>query len=771
MRGGDVRTGGRLDEDFRAVVEQAADGIFIASADGVYLQVNASGHRLLGFEPGELIGKKLTDVLAPEELPRAAESTSGLLKGEVHTRDWVMRRKDGTLMEVEITGQLLASSRMLGVVRDARPRKRIENQIRASEARLRSILETAPDIIMTVDRDGRILFLNRTLPPLSVSDVLGTICYDYVPAESRARVAEALDRAFSKGEHDEYEVRGPPGADGERVWSSVRVGPLIVGDRVLAATLCATDVTARRKEEARTQELASRLQKIASQVPGMVYQYKMLPDGGSCFPYASERIREIFRVSPDEVRDDANKVFAVMHTEDLGGLSDSIAEAARLLQPWHGEYRVRFPDGDVHWLHGSAVPEKQSDGAILWHGYINDITQRKEAERAKSLLEAQLRQSQKVESIGKLAGGVAHDFNNLLTSMMGFIELAMMDLPDGARAAEYLTGALDSARRGAALTQQLLAFARKKIVRPEIVDFNDILTRMAGMIRRLVGEHIEVVLSPAPGVGLVKIDVGSLEQVIMNLVVNARDAIRGPGRISLETRNQILDENYYKTHVDTSPGEYVVLSVIDNGGGMTPEVRARAFEPFFTTKPTGEGTGLGLAMCDGIIRQAGGNISVDSEPQKGATFRVYLPRATGAASAAAAKTPVAPSPGPGTSGHETVLLVEDEETILRVARELLSSLGYRVLTAPDGVRALEVVASHRGRIHLLITDVVMPKMGGFELATKLIELQPGMRVLYSSGYTETSIVDQGVLAEGINFLQKPYSPSTLARRVREALSR
>ena len=771
MREGDGRTGGRLDEDFRAVFEQAEDGIFIASAEGLYLQVNASGHRLLGFEPGELIGKRVTDVVPPEELARIGESISGLLAGEVHTRDWVLRRKDGTLMDVEITGQLLASGRMLGVVRDARPRKRIENQIRASEARLRSILETAPDIIMTVDSDGRILFLNRTLPPLSVSDVLGTICYDYVPVESRARVAEALDRAFSKGEHDEYEVRGPPGPDGERVWSSVRVGPLIVGDRVLAATLCATDVTARRREEARTQEMASRLQKIASQVPGMVYQYKMRADGGACFPYASERMREIFHVSPDDVRDDASKVFAVMHPEDFGVLSDSIAEAARELQPWQGEYRVRFPDGEVRWLHGSSVPEKQADGAILWHGYLTDITQRKESERAKSLLEAQLRQSQKVESIGKLAGGVAHDFNNLLTSMMGFVELAMMDLPEGARAAEYLTGALDSARRGAALTQQLLAFARKKIVRPEIVDLNEILTRMGGMIRRLVGENIEVVLSPSPGLGLVKIDVGSLEQVIMNLVVNARDAIRGPGRISLQTQPQTLDETYCKTHVDTSPGEYVVLSVIDNGSGMTPEVRVRVFEPFFTTKPTGEGTGLGLAMCDGIIKQAGGTISVDSEPEKGATFRVYLPRAASAGSATVSKTPVTASARPAPSGTETVLLVEDEETILRVARELLSSLGYQVLTAADGVRALEVAASHRGRIHLLITDVVMPKMGGFELATKLAERRPGVRVLYSSGYTESAIVDQGVLVEGINFLQKPYSPSTLARRVREALSR
>jgi PAS domain S-box-containing protein len=481
----------------------------------------------------------------------------------------------------------------------------------------------------------------------------------------------------------------------------------------------------------------------------------------------SERIREIYRVSPEEVRDDASQVFAVLHPDDNDGMVASITESARTLGPWQHQYRVKFLDGDVRWLDGSAVPERQADGAVLWHGFIHDISARKEAELMKAQLEDQLRQSQKVESIGKLAGGVAHDFNNLLTSMMGFVELALMEVPSGSRAAEYLSGALESCKRGATLTQQLLAFARKKIVRPEVVDLNEVLHRMTAMMRRLVGENLELVVAPSARLGTVKVDVGSMEQVIMNLVVNARDAITGTGRITLETQNVTLDNDYCRLHAETTPGEFVVLAVTDTGAGMSPEVRSKVFEPFFTTKPVGEGTGLGLAMCHGIIKQAGGNISVYSEPGAGTTFRVYLPRATRAKVAAK----VAPARPSSAQGHETILLVEDEHMILRVAREALAGLGYRVLTAADGVQALDLLNSMTDPVNLLITDVVMPKMGGRELANRLTALRPTLRVLFSSGYTENAIVEHGVLDDGINFLQKPYTPTTLARRVREVLDK
>jgi CheY-like chemotaxis protein len=299
-----------------------------------------------------------------------------------------------------------------------------------------------------------------------------------------------------------------------------------------------------------------------------------------------------------------------------------------------------------------------------------------------------------------------------------------------------------------------------------VIGLNDVLQGTAALLERLVGENLELVLVLAPDAGLVKVDVGSLEQVIMNLVVNARDAILGTGRITLETFNAVLDAE--PAHADATPGEYVVLAVTDTGSGMDPEVRARAFEPFFTTKPVGQGTGLGLAMCHGIITQAGGRIEVDSAPGAGSTFRVYLPRAQGAAPA------VAPTPAPRVTSskrHGTILLVEDERAILRVSSIALAAVGYRVLTASNGVEALELVKSMDEPVHLLITDVVMPKMGGAELAAHLSSLRPGIRVLFSSGYMENSIVHHGVLAEGVNFIQKPYTPKALAERVREVLEK
>jgi two-component system cell cycle sensor histidine kinase/response regulator CckA len=416
------------------------------------------------------------------------------------------------------------------------------------------------------------------------------------------------------------------------------------------------------------------------------------------------------------------------------------------------------------------VPERQPDGATVWHGFITDVTERKEAEAAKVQLENQLRQSQKVESIGRLAGGVAHDFNNLLSSVLGYTELALRDLPKGSDAAANLECVMEAAGRGAALTQQLLAFARKKIVRPEVVNLNDVLRRMAPMIRRLLGEDIELGLALDPALAPAKVDVGSLEQVIMNLIVNARDALGGGGSIHLETANVELTAADCRTRPETAPGPYVVLGVTDSGAGMTADVLARIFEPFYTTKPPGQGTGLGLAMCHGIVKQAGGNIAVYSEPGGGSTFQVYLPRGSGSGRGATSTSPSAGGPT-AVTGHETLLFVEDERMILRVASEALSSFGYRVLTATDGVQALQLVGRATEPIHLLVTDVIMPNMGGRELAARLQAQRPEMRVLFTSGYPEDAIAVHGVLEEGINFLEKPYTPTALAARVREVLDK
>jgi CheY-like chemotaxis protein len=355
----------------------------------------------------------------------------------------------------------------------------------------------------------------------------------------------------------------------------------------------------------------------------------------------------------------------------------------------------------------------------------------------------------------------------MLTSISAFAELAQDEAPQSAAMREYLAGIRAATARGAALTQQLLAFARKKIVQPQDADLNAILSRMAPMIRRLLGEHIGVELALSPDLRSVKVDVGSIEQVIMNLVVNARDAMPEGGMLTLESQNVVLEAEWQQAHPDLAPGRYAVLCVTDSGAGMTPEVRARLFEPFFTTKPLGIGTGLGLAMCHGIIKQAGGTIAVQSELGSGSAFTIYLP--------CQAQPPDARRSGPPTrgsaanAGHETLLLVEDEPSILRLAQIALTKLGYRVLCAGDGIEALELARQSKQRIDLLVTDVVMPRLGGRELAQRLGELSPSTKVLYTSGYVEDALGKHGVLSGGVHFIQKPDALAALAGRVREVL--
>jgi len=615
--------------------EEASDGLFSASPDGVYLAVNRSGHRMLGYEDRELVGKRVLDVTPAHDAARVTASLAAVLRGNVQAEIWSMLRKDGSLVQLEVVAQLLSNGTILAVVRDMVGRAAAEREVQASEAKLRSILSTAPDTIMSVDRSGKILFVNRTLPPLSVEQVVGTSCYAYVPPGSRARVERAIEHVFETRGIDEYEVEGPPDPDGVRIFVSVRAGPLIERDKVVAATLCATDVSYRKQTEA-----------------------------------------------------------------------------------------------------------------------------------TRARLEEQLAHAQKMESVGQLAGGVAHDLNNILTAVGSLVELSQQEGPN-AQISEYLDGIQAATARGAALTQQLLAFARKRIVRPEDVELGAALKRLAPMVRSLIGEHIELELKLAGGLRPVRVDVGSLERVIMNLVVNARDAMPNGGRLRLQTWATTLDAHSVEQHPELTPGPYAVLEVSDTGTGILPEVLARLFEPFFTTKPPGAGSGLGLAMCHGIVTQAGGKIAVHSERDQGASFQIYLPLSP--LGAVSINAPAVQRPLDARPGRETLLLAEDEAMILRVARSYLTKLGYRVLAAGDGVEALEMAAQVSDSIDLLVTDVVMPRLGGRELARRLTELRPKTKVLYVSGYAENTLAFGGVLAEGINFMQKPYSLNALAARIRQVL--
>ncbi len=394
-----------------------------------------------------------------------------------------------------------------------------------------------------------------------------------------------------------------------------------------------------------------------------------------------------------------------------------------------------------------------------------NITERKQAEKKRAQLEAQLRQSQKMEAIGTLAGGVAHDFNNMLSVIIGRADIALRQFDSSKPFYGNLKEIKNAAERSANLTQQLLAFARKQTVSPKVLNLNDTVEGMLKMMRRLIGENIELTWKPGRDIWSIKMDPSQIDQMLANLCINARDAITGVGNILIETDNCSIDEFYCSDHADFIPGEYVRLMMSDNGRGMDKETLTHIFDPFFTTKETGEGTGLGLATVYGIVKQNNGFINVYSEPNQGTTFKIYLPQYVGETE----KNQSEASEGLIQYGHETVLLVEDEPSLLKLGKMILENLGYKVLTAGTPGEAIELAEKHAGKIDLLLTDVIMPEMNGRELANRLLSLYPHLKSLYMSGYTANVIAHHGVLDEGVHFLQKPFTPQSLAAKVREAL--
>src|SRR5580698_8272531 len=402
----------------------------------------------------------------------------------------------------------------------------------------------------------------------------------------------------------------------------------------------------------------------------------------------------------------------------------------------------------------------------LMERVIRHAIERKAAEVALSRSEGQLRQSQKMEAIGSLAGGVAHDFNNLLSVILSYSELLALDLKHGDPMRADLEQINQAGLRASDLTRQLLAFSRRQVLQPRVVNLNDIFAGMEKMLHRVIGEDVELTFLPAPDLRRIMADPGQVEQVIMNLAVNSRDAMPRGGKLTIETAEIVLDARYAADHVGVTPGPHIMFAVSDTGTGMDRATQARMFEPFFTTKEAGKGTGLGLATVFGIVRQSGGTIWVDSEQGRGTTFKLYFPQADHAAVAHSSSHPPDRRKMRGT---ETILLVEDEECVRTLARTILTKYGYKVLEAPGGGEALLLCELHATRIDLLLTDMVMPRMSGRQLAERLVALRPGLKVLYMSGYTDDAIVRHGIQDSTIAFIQKPITPDTLARKVRETL--
>jgi len=441
------------------------------------------------------------------------------------------------------------------------------------------------------------------------------------------------------------------------------------------------------------------------------------------------------------------------------GMYALLRRCARDRAPVQVEEELTLADGTKAYFEVKVQPTPE--GLVI---LSMDTTERRRAAQTRESLEEQLRQSQRMEAVGRLAGGVAHDFNNILSVILGYSEVLLSELRTGDPMRADMLEVQSAALRAAELTRQLLLFSRQQVVDTRVLDLNDVIHGVERMLRRILGEHLELFTVLEPALGRIRSDRGNIEQVIMNLVVNARDAMPTGGQLTIETANVSLDEAFVREHLDTEPGPYVMLAVTDTGIGMSKATRLRIFEPFFTTKERGKGTGLGLSTVFGIVHQCGGGVFVYSEPGKGTTFKVYLPRSDDLVDA-----PVIPPPPSDLRGSETILLVEDDEQVRAVTRRILERNGYRVLVAQNAGEALLTQEQSGAAIHLLLTDVVMPRMSGAELATRLTSRWPALKVLYMSGYTDGSIVSHGVLEGGVAFLQKPFTSEQLARKLRSVL--
>jgi PAS domain S-box-containing protein len=651
---------------------------------------------------------------------------------------------DGLVLELEKKTLELESGRdLLSDANDA---------LRESEQRYRDLVDQAPIGIVQSMPDGRFLAVNAAFASMlgydSPAELLQLRASEaYADPSDRARVMEAFDRS---GRVSGLEVRLKQ-KDGTPTW--VRIDGRAVKDtagKVDRYEIFAADI----REQRRSAEALG-----ASET-----RYRALMEHAQDAMFVNDEdgiVQEVNRAAEALVGATRGQIVGRTFLESLP-IEDRepvLGEFRKTLE--HGrtlellQVRIQRPDGTI-------VPAEATASVVEIGGKPFVVTLLRDVSERNAMAE-QLRMGQKIEAVGQLAGGVAHDFNNLLTAILGYSQLLAPELrgnPEHFAAIEEIRKA---GERAAGLTRQLLAFSRKQILEPKALDLNEIVHHIQELLSRLIGEDIQVMMNLDPALGTVRADAGQIEQVIMNLAVNARDAMPRGGHLSLETANVELDETYTQTHIPVQPGLYVMLAVSDTGAGMDEATRERIFEPFFTTKEKGHGTGLGLSTVYGIVKQSGGYIWVYTEPGRGTTFKVYLPRVQ-----VPAEPFVVPEPASLPAvGNETILLVEDEESVRALVRRALEASGYRVLEAADGGEAVEIARSQS--VDLLLTDMVLPGMGGSEIAARIRDIHPRAKVLYTSGYTDDVIVRRGLMERGAAFLEKPFTPNVLARRVRAVL--
>ncbi len=770
----------RSEEKYRTLTENMKDVVWTLDTETMYFTyVSPSVEHLRGYTPEEILSQPFDAALTADAVDdlktlmrqRAADCRANRMgKGVYFTNEVEQPCKDGSRVWTEVINRYVLNEKtghveLHGVTRDITERKRAEAKLAESEEKYRVLFNAFPLGITVSDSSGNILESNAR-----AADLLGVPKNEHetrridgdqwhiIRPDGKPMLAEeyAAMRALKENRLVEQVEMGIIRSDDRIVWLNVTAAPLSLDNYGVIITY--SDDTERKRAEEALKDRESLLNKVFDVLPiGLWFAdengrlIRGNPAGVKIWGaeptvpieeygvFKARRLPSREEIAPDD--------WALAHTIRKG-----VTIEAELLE-------IDAFDGHKKIILNYTAPVLDDQGKIQGAIVVNhDITEREH-------LHATLRHALKMESVGRLAGGVAHDFNNMLGVILGYTDMAL----DQVHPAEPLFGALQeirkAAERSADLTRQLLTFARKQTIAPKVIDLNEIVDGMLKMLRRLIGEDIDLVWKPGRCLWPVKVDPSQIDQLLANLCVNARDAIAGVGRVTIETDVAAFDEAYCAAHAGFVPGEYVLLAVSDNGCGIDQETLDHLFEPFFTTKGVGQGTGLGLATVHGIVQQNNGLITVDSEPGQGATFKVYLPRH-------APGTAPLPETAPGRSaehGNETILLVEDEPAILKMTAKLLERMGYTVIGAKNPGEAIRQAEAHAGVIHLLVTDVVMPEMNGRDLAEHLLSLRPNLKRLFMSGYTADVIAHQGVLDAGVQFIQKPFSRTDLAAKLRQAL--
>ncbi|MFZ4437109.1 MAG: PAS domain S-box protein [Syntrophales bacterium] len=724
---------------------------------------------LYGFTPENFPGgiEAWERGLHPDDSSKAIEDCQAALRGEQNfDTEFRVRHPNGTILYIKANGLVLRDEqgnplRMIGLNTDITDRKRAEEEQRETESRFRAFVEQSPVAIGVFSLDGITLYANQkfieTLGWQRSEEVVGRPAVEYFSPQFREESKERTRRRLAglpvPPEYESTSLR----ADGAEFPVHVAVAPIQLSGRTVSIAFL-TDITTRKEAEDELRESEAKFRILFETSRDFLYRTSI--DGKIIDVNAAAS--KISGYSQDELKK-MNMMELYFDSGEREALVKKIMEQGFVE---NYEIKGRRKDGTIVETLVTSVIRKDNNGnPIGFQGGLKDITEIKKVEKEKTKLQGQLLQSQKMESVGRLAGGVAHDFNNMLGLILGHAELALEQADPTHPHHAALQEIRKAAERSADLTRQLLAFARQQTVSLKVMDLNEAITNMLKMLQRLIGEDIDLKWQSEANLWSVKMDPSQIDQILANLCINARDAISDTGKITIETGNIGLNEAYCADHAGFVPGEYVMLIVSDDGCGIDKETREKIFEPFFTTKGVGKGTGLGLSTVFGIVKQNNGFINVYSEPGQGTTFTIYLPRYVGKVEQVQPEVKQAPAQ----RGQETVLLVEDEPDILNLTKMLLERQGYTVLAANTPGKAISLAGEHVGEINLLMTDVVMPEMNGRDLAKMMLDLYPHLKRLFTSGYTADVIAQHGVLDEGVHFIQKPFSIKALAAKVREVL--